>query len=211
PAAQALLRRPGRGRSGPPAVGGVGAAVRAGPRAGWLDRGGPCPPSAAGHPHTPPGPERPAGLSGLDPGRRPSPAHRHLELAAPPGRGRRPGLACPRGWGPALWPWPPTSAPFPILRCTSCWSGCPGIGSTSYWMLPSRLRGRPHDRQQALPALRPGPGRRGLLPAPGAATVVLLPALHPGGLPREATPPAPGPGHRGPAAGGGSGPPAPPR
>jgi hypothetical protein len=147
-----------------------------------------------------------------------APGPRPATQSSPPGSraGGDAGTRPPRWPGPcrsvglAVWPWPPTSAPFPILRCTSCWSGCPGIGSTSCWMLLSRLRGRPHDRRQALPALRPGQGGRGVLPAPGPAAVVLLPALHPGGLAGGATPPAAEPGHRGPAAGGGSGPPTPP-
>jgi hypothetical protein len=103
------------------------------------------------------------------------------------------------------------SAPFLILRCTSCWPGCPGIGSTGCWMPPTSLRGRRHDRRQAVPSLRPGQGGGGVLPAPAwPAAVRLLPALHRSRLPRGPRTPAPGPGHSGPAAGGGSGPPAPP-
>jgi hypothetical protein len=117
PARQAHLRRLGRGRPGPASPAGRShAAVRVDPRGGWLDGGGLCPTPAAGHLDPRPGPERPAGLPGLDPGRRPGSAQRDRELAAPPGRGRRPGLGHAGQWGPLsgpgrLCPRPPGPGP----------------------------------------------------------------------------------------------------
>jgi hypothetical protein len=70
-----------------------------------------CAPPAAGGPHPRPRPERPAGLAGLDPGRRPSPDHRHLLVAASRGRGGGPGLGHAGQPGPLAGPGRPRSNP----------------------------------------------------------------------------------------------------
>ena len=89
----------------------------------------------------------------------------------------------PRSAGPVVWLWPPMFMPCPTPRCTSCCGGCLGSGSTGWWRLPSRPRGRPHDPCEALSALRAGQGGRPVLPAPRSAAVSLLPALHSSRLP----------------------------
>src|SRR5215207_4509419 len=112
--------------------------------------------------------------------------------------------------GPAAWPWPPTCAPSAIGSCTSCCVGCLKSGSTGWWRRPTRRRGRPHDRRQALLSLWPGQGGRPVLPAPrGPAAVALLPALQPSGRPGDPDPPAAGPDRGRAAAGGRPSPPAP--
>jgi hypothetical protein len=59
---------------------------------------------------------------------------------------------------------------------------------------PTGPRGRPHDRGQALPALRPAQVGRRILPAPpGPAAVLVLPTLHPRRHPPGPSPPPPGP------------------
>ena len=58
-----------------------------------------------------PRPERPPGVAGLDPGRRPGPDRRHLLLAASRGRGRGPGLGHPGQPGPLAGPGRPRPRP----------------------------------------------------------------------------------------------------
>ena len=194
----------------PIAAGRAGAAVRAGPGCGWLDGGGLCPSPTAGHPHPRPRPERSAGLSGLDPGRRPGPVQRDLELAASRGRGRRPGLGHAGQWGSLsgpgrLCPRPSGSRAAPAAGRAAQGSVRPAAGC--------RLRACGDGRMTAVkrcPRCGQVKAAEAFYRRRGPAAVLLLPALHPSRLPRGATPPAAGPGHRGPAAGGGSGPPAPP-
>ena len=103
PAPQAHLRRPGRGRPGPAGPAGrAAAAVRAGPRRGWLDGGGLRAPPAAGHPHPRPRPGRPGGVAGLDPGRRPGPGRRTSAGGGVVGMRPRPWPGSPRRVGPAV-------------------------------------------------------------------------------------------------------------
>jgi hypothetical protein len=99
-APQAQLHRPGRGRARPAGAGRwAGSSVRARSRCGWLDGGGLCAAPAAGHPDPRPRPRRSGGLPGLDPGRRPGPAQRDLELAPSRGCGRGAGLGDAGQWG----------------------------------------------------------------------------------------------------------------
>jgi hypothetical protein len=141
-----------------------------------------------------------------------APARLPASSAGDVGRMRpQPWPGSPRRVGLAAWPWPTMSVAWPIPSCTSCCGGCPVRCSTGCWRPPTGPRGRPHDRPQALSALRPGQASQRVPPSPmRSAPVLLLPVLPAGRHPSGPQPAAPGPSGRRGAAGGRAGPAAPP-